>query len=317
MNQPILITGSEGLIGRALRRALVASGFEVRGLDLRANPGPGRGDVRAPGDVRVLEAVREGITGCTGVVHLAAVSRVIWGEQDPQGCWETNVGGTKNVLTAALEARHRPWVLFASSREVYGQPRHLPATEDTPLAPLNVYGRSKVTGEQVLGEGRNGGLRTAIVRLSNVYGSTDDHPDRVVPAFARAALLGRQLRVDGAGNTFDFTHLDDTVRGLVGLVAALEAGDGRLPPLHLVTGIPTTLGALARLAVTLAGTKAEVVEAAPRDFDVSHFHGSPQRAQEILGWEPQVSIEAGLAQFIEAFREPIRLVDTTHHGHGG
>ncbi|AKT40585.1 NAD-dependent epimerase/dehydratase family protein [Chondromyces crocatus] len=311
MGRPLLITGSEGLIGRALGQSLVASGFEIRGLDLRARAGIGQGDVR------VLETVRERMRDCVGVVHLAAVSRVIWGEQDPQGCWETNVGGTGNVLTAALGAQHRPWVLFASSREVYGQPRDVPVSEDAPLAPLNVYGRSKVMGERLLEEVREAGLRTAVVRLSNVYGSPEDHPDRVVPAFARAALLRGQLRVDGAGNTFDFTHLSDTVRGLVGLVAALEGGEGKLPPVHLVTGIPTTLGALARLAVTLAGTGAEVVEAAPRDFDVSHFHGSPQRAKEILGWEAQVSIEAGLAKLIEAFRGPCRQLGTMHHGRRG
>ncbi|EYF00501.1 NAD-dependent epimerase/dehydratase family protein [Chondromyces apiculatus] len=296
MRQSILVTGSAGLIGTALVHTLSEAGFEAVPLDLRAPLGRGCADVRDPA------AIRAALAPCAGVVHLAAVSRVIWGERDPHGCWETNVGGTRNVLAAALEAPLRPWVLFASSREVYGQPDRLPVTEDAPLAPLNVYGGSKVMGERLVGNARAAGLRGAVVRLSNVYGSAADHPDRVVPAFARSALRGVPLRVDGAGNTFDFTHLDDTTRGLLALVQALESGEAALPPIHLVTGVPTTLGALASLAVSLAGTTADALEAPPRSFDVARFYGHPGRAKEVLGWEPQVALRDGLARLIEELR---------------
>lgn len=296
MSQSILVTGSEGLVGSALFRALSDAGFEVIRFDCNAPPGRGRADVRD------TAAVRGAIARCAGVVHLAAVSRVIWGERDPQGCWETNVGGTQNVLGAALAAPQSPWVLFASSREVYGQPDSLPASEDTPLEPVNIYGRSKVAGERLVGEAREAGLRAATVRLSNVYGSAADHADRVVPAFARGAARGERLRVEGAGHTFDFTHLDDTTRGLLSIIRALEAGEDRLPPLHLVTGAATTLGELAALAVSIAGTAAEVVEAPPRSFDVSRFQGCPRRAKEILGWEARVTVREGLTRLIHAFR---------------
>ncbi len=77
-----------------------------------------------------------------------------------------------------------PWVLFTSSREVYGQPDDLPATEATALRPMNVYGRSKVAGEQIAQAALRRGLRTAVVWLANVYGATGDHVDRVVPTFS-------------------------------------------------------------------------------------------------------------------------------------
>lgn len=296
MSQSILVTGSEGLVGTALCRALVDAGFTVAHFDCRAPQGHGRADVRD------AEEVGRAAARCTGIVHLAAVSRVIWGERDPQRCWETNAGGTRHVIEAALAAPRRPWVLFASSREVYGQPERLPAVEDATLAPVNIYGRSKVEGERLLEEGRRAGLRTAVVRLSNVYGSTSDHRDRVVPAFARSAALGGRLRVDGAANTFDFTHIDDTVWGLLALVQVLEAGEQRLPPIHLLTGTPTTLGELAALTISIAGTTAEVIEAPPRHFDVSHFHGDPRRAREILGWQPRVKLADGLQRLIAGFR---------------
>ena len=79
MSGKILITGSEGLVGSALRRKLESSEFEVRGLDIRA------GDSEA-GDVRDPIDVRNAMWGCVGVVHLAAVSRVVWGERDTEQC---------------------------------------------------------------------------------------------------------------------------------------------------------------------------------------------------------------------------------------
>lgn len=285
----IAITGSEGLIGRALTDALTAQGDEIRGLDLR-----GRGVTE--GDILNPEDLIECIDGCVGVVHLAAVSRVVHGERDPDLCWRTNVGGTQNVLNAARAAG--AWVVYASSREVYGQPDTLPANEDTPLRPVNIYGRSKAEAERIV---QASGLPTAILRFSNVYGSTSDHADRVVPAFARQAALGLPLRVDGAHHTFDFTHLSDTVRGIRNVIAALDAGV-RLPPIHLLTGSPTTLGELADAAVSLAGTGSPIQHAPPRSYDVSNFFGDRSRAEKVLAWRPEVPLHEGLRLLIDAFR---------------
>ena len=290
----ILITGSEGLVGGALRAALEACGVEVVGLDLL-------GTGREHGDMRRLQRVRKALDGCDGVVHLAAVSRVIWGEHDPEGCWSTNVGGLRNILQVLDERKRRPWLLFASSREVYGQPCRVPATEDTPLLPVNVYGRSKVEGERLMEAARAGGLRAATVRLSHVYGSARDHADRVIPAFARAADSGSTIRIDGAECTFDFTHIDDTARGMVGIIDLLEIGE-KPPPIHLLTGTPTTLRDLATLAIDIVGGTSPVVEAPPRSFDVSRFHGDPSRARELLGWEPRVVLREGLERLVRDLR---------------
>ncbi|MDD9961412.1 MAG: NAD(P)-dependent oxidoreductase [Gammaproteobacteria bacterium] len=296
----VLVTGSEGLVGRALCRSLERRGWETVGLDLRG-AGSERGDVRTP------HRVRDAIAGCGGVVHLAAVSRVIWAERAPADCREVNVGGVRRVLEAALEATPRPWVLFASSREVYGRSRRLPVAEGAPLSPVNVYGRSKVAGERLVDGARTNGLKAATVRLSNVYGSTSDHADRVVPAFARAAAEGSAIRIDGAGCTFDFTHIDDAVRGLVAVIDRLEGG--KTPPLvHLLTGTPTTLRELAALAVSLAGCAVPISEAPPRAFDVAHFHGDPSRAREVLGWEPRIPLREGLARLVRDFRAEIESV---------
>lgn len=294
MTGRILVTGSEGLVGCALRAMLEARGNEIVGLDLRGT-GSECGDVRDP------DLVREAVAGCRGVVHLAAVSRVVWAERAPGDCRDINIGGVRHVLQAGFRQKERPWFLFAGSREVYGQLRRLPATEDAPLRPVNVYGRSKVEGERLVEEARAGGLRAATVRLSNVYGSALDHPDRVVPAFARAAVEGSAIRIDGARCTFDFTHIDDTVRGMLAVTESLEAGE-TLPPIHLLTGTPTTLRDLAEMATTFAGKRLRIIEAPPRPFDVSRFHGDPSRARELLGWEPHVGLRDGFGRLVSDLR---------------
>lgn len=292
----ILITGSHGLVGAAMTSLLTSAGHHVRSLDLRAPEHDGRDDVL---DLRAVEAA---VAECDGILHLAAVSRVIWGERDPALCRATNEGGTRNVLRAALAPSRRPWIVFASSREVYGEPDALPVREDAPLRPVNVYGETKIAGERLLEEARGAGLATAIVRLSNVYGSVHDHADRVVPAFARSALTGEPLRIDGADHTFDFTHIDDTARGIAAVIDALQAGERRLPPIHFLTGTPTTLGELAAAAVDLAGSASLLVHAPPRSYDVARFYGDPSRARTLLGWRPRVPLRDGLAHFLTALR---------------
>jgi nucleoside-diphosphate-sugar epimerase len=287
----ILVTGFHGLIGTALVTAFNEAGYAVRGLDLR-------GFGESHGDIRNRADVERALDECVGVVHLAAVSRVIDGERNPTICWETNVEGTRNVLDAALCQVRSPWMIYASSREVYGQPLSLPATEDTTRAPVNIYGRSKVAAEDLTSSSP---LQTAIVRFSNVYGWTGDHANRVVPAFARQAADGCPLRVDGSGHTFDFTHLNDTVRGVLAVVHRLERGD-ELPPLHFLTGTPTTLGELATMAVDLAGSTSTIHEAPPRSYDVSSFYGDTTRVAKLLGWQAEVPIRHGLARLIQDFR---------------
>jgi UDP-glucose 4-epimerase len=293
----VLVTGSEGLIGGAVAKHLRALGLGITELDLRAPDRPRRGDIR---DVARLECA---IDACDGVVHLAAVSRVVWAEQQQSLCWDTNVGALQQLLQAALVSPRRPWLVFASSREVYGDAAKLPATEDNPLQPVNLYGRSKVAGEALCAAAAAAGLRVAIVRLSNVFGSRTDHPDRVVPAFIRAALAGEPLRVDGAESTFDFTYLDDAVSGLTAVVDLLSSERQAPPPLHLVTGVPTSLGHLAATVVRLSASASRVIEAPPRSFDVARFFGDPSRAHALLGWRAAVPLQSGLVGLIAEFRE--------------
>ncbi len=292
----ILITGSEGLIGTKIYQHLSKKNIEVIRFDkklLKEHP--------YYGNILDKEALKTAVTRCNGIIHLAAVSRVIWGEQDPELCWKTNYEGTLSIIKEACLSSKNPWVLYASSREVYGTPSSLPVSEDAPYNPVNVYGESKVVAEQAILEAREKGLNTAIVRYSNVYGSLHDHHDRVIPAFCKAAAKGDPIRVEGSSNTFDFTHIDDVVKGTMQIITLLCENKKNLPPFHLTTGRETSLEEAATLANKIGNKKSIIIEAPTRRYDVSNFCGDSRKTQSILGWTPEVSIEEGVERLTKLF----------------
>ena len=120
-------------------------------------------------------------------------------------------------------------------------------------------------------------------------------------SFARQSAAGELLQVCGRENTFDFTHLDDVTLGLLSVVEAMQAGEV-LPPIHLATGLATTLVELADIAVRLGGGKARVAEVPAPSYNVSRFVGDPARARELLGWRARIKIGEGMNGLIEAHR---------------
>lgn len=292
--ETILVTGSSGLIGTAVCAVLEARGHAARRFDIADHAG-GHGDIRVPDDLAAA------LRGCTGVIHLAAVSRVIWGEQDPETCHDTNVTGTQNIIAQLQHADPQPWLILGSSREVYGQSPVLPVTEAAPRQPMNHYARTKVAAEEVVQGAMAAGLRAAILRFSTVYGASTDHADRVIPAFCRAAIHGAPLRVEGEGNSLDITHLDDVAASIADVAGLLAQGHA-LPPLHLTTGRATRLEDLARLVVDLADSDSPIVFAAPRAYGVTNFVGDPALASARIGWRPGVALESGLRALIAQIR---------------
>jgi nucleoside-diphosphate-sugar epimerase len=170
--------------------------------------------------------------------------------------------------------------------------------------PCNVYAHSKVAVERLTQEARDSGMTTAVVRFSNVFGDTQDHADRVVPAFARAAASGGTVRVDGSRCTFDFAHVSDVADGLMRVARLLAEGERALPPIHFVAGRQTSLGDLAQMAIDHGAAARE--EAPARSFDVHGFCGDPNRAQALLGWRATTPLERGFAQLVADFRAGMR-----------
>ena len=287
----ILVTGSEGLIGRHLSPRLESVGLSIRRFDIRRSTAE---------DIRDRNAMAAAVDNVHGIVHLAAVSRVVWGERDPANCIATNVTALHELLELASRSKSRPWMFFVSSREVYGNAAYLPVPEHAPLQPINVYARTKQEGERHVLAARESGLVTNIARLSSVYGWAGDHEDRVAPAFALRAARGGRIRIDGRQHTLDFTFIDDVVDGLSRFVAATARGEC-LPTIHFSSGFGTSLEGLARIAIDHARKPVEVVEEPPRSYAVSRFVGDPSRAATLLGWSAKTLVEHGMKQLIDQY----------------
>lgn len=298
----ILVTGSEGLIGKQLCLSLERLGKSVKRFDIKLPK-----EHSDFGDILDLNCLSTKLKDCIGIVHLAAISRVVWGEKDPEHCWQTNVIGTQNILRVAKESPLKPWVVYASSREVYGQQQNLPVEIDAICAPMNIYARSKEAAENEVLLARKSLLRTAVIRYSSVYGSVYDHETRVVPAFCRAAVLGAPLQIEGLDNTLDFTHVDDVVKGTIAVINALEQGEGEFPPMHLTTGVPTTLDALARLVCKSAGRELNIIEAPSRSYDVARFWGSTTKTTKLLGWQAEIPVEVGVYDLVQQFKALLKV----------
>lgn len=294
----VLVTGSSGLIGRELMTLLKAARIEAVEYDLQT----GR-------DICDPDQLSAALQACDGVIHLAAVSRVAWAEAAPQLCHHVNVDGTATLLDRVLAQPTPPWVVFASSREVYGDPAVVPVTEDAPMDPVNHYGRSKAQGERLFHTAQARGLRCAIVRLSNVYGTEHDHPDRAVPALLWRSMAGLELRLSGVDAFFDFVHVDDTANGLMMAALKLASGDGSVPTVHLATGIATSLGELAQAAIKVAQSTSALTILPARSFDVKGFCGHPAKAQQVLGWTPEIPLDQGLRRFHRLLKARNRPLD--------
>ncbi|MFQ6060010.1 MAG: NAD-dependent epimerase/dehydratase family protein [Thermoplasmata archaeon] len=314
----LLVTGAAGFIGSNLTEELVKRGNEVVAIDINKNPvnlSGVLGEVNyINGDVRDRQLVEGAISAhdFNGIVHLAAVSRVVWGEQDPGRCVDVNVNGTRVILEAASRTKDPPWILFASSREVYGEPSSLPVREDHPRNPMNVYGRAKIAGERLVTDyvrkWRSGGIN---LRFSNTYGNERDILDRVIPNFIISALKGRPLNIHGGDQVFDFTHIDDVVDGIVKSVDYLEenhrSSESISDDIHLSTGKGTTLHELVQTISESLGTTPQMVYSEARGYDVRRFVGDPAKAREVLGFSAEVPISQGVPRTIERLREAFGL----------
>jgi UDP-glucose 4-epimerase len=284
----ILVTGSAGFIGSALREYLEAKDIKVVSYDIKDAPDY---------DVRNINNLRNLIKDVEGIIHLAAVSRVITAQQQPHECISTNIGGTSNLLELARTRNGTlPWIIFGSSREVFGEPEIFPVTEKSPRIPINIYGLSKITGEHLCETyTKYYNLKIRILRFSNVYTGVNDHLDRVIPKFILQALKDEDLYINGSGEErFDFTYISDVIKGIWGCFEEIRTSKSPLDDFNLSIGTPVSLKILAEIIVEKTNSNSKIMFNPSRDYDVNHFYASPKKAIERLGFEPSVSIDKGI-----------------------
>ena len=196
----------------------------------------------------------------------------------------------------------RSRILVASTSEVYGDPEIHPQPEDywgnvNPIGPRGVYDEAKRYAEALtMAYHRQQGVNTCISRTFNSYGPRmRAHDGRAIPTFLRQALQDKPLTVFGDGSqTRSFCYVDDQIRGLV----ALAESDVHLP-VNVGNQDEYTLLQLAETVIEVAGSRSEIVfEPLPVD-DPKIRQPDISRAKDMLGWEPQVSLQEGLKRTID------------------
>ena len=229
------------------------------------------------------------------VYHLAALASPIDYLRLPLHSLKVGSYGTHNALGLAKFKRAR--FLLASTSEVYGDPQVHPQPETywghvNPIGPRGVYDEAKRYAEAMtMAYYRQQGVDTAIVRIFNTYGPRMRSNDgRAIPNFLRQALEAKPLTVYGDGSqTRSFCYVDDLIRGLV----LLADSDEHLP-VNLGNPGEFTILELAEAVLRLTGSASQVVhEALPVD-DPQQRQPDITRAQQLLGWEPEIELEDGL-----------------------
>lgn len=306
MESVIVITGCSGLIGSALSEKILLNGGKVIGIDLVEPPLSLSQYERfcfINGDVRYVNDVSSVINDdIEGFIHLASPSRVMWVEEQPDICTDIMINGTQNILDEAAKS-NASWFILGSSREVYGDLMEIPATEDSVLAPINIYGKNKAIAEEMVtsfNSEKNAHFRKAILRYSNVYGSWHDHHDRVVPAFVKSAITGECIEIQGKDRIFDFTHVDDVVKATLNAIDCLRK-DKDMICCHITTGKGTTLEELANLVMSATGISCNVRYSEPRINDPPRFVGANERCRDLLGIVPDIAIENGINRLVETW----------------
>ena len=242
------------------------------------------------------------------VFHLASPASPIDYLRLPLHTLKVGSYGTHNMLGLAKFKRAR--FLIASTSEVYGDPQVHPQPETywghvNPIGPRGVYDEAKRYAEAlVMAYHRQQGVDTCIARIFNTYGPRmRPHDGRAIPTFIRQALENKPLTVFGDGSqTRSFCYVSDLIRGLY----ALATSDEHLP-VNIGNPREMTLLELAEAVIRATGSKSEIVfEALPVD-DPQVRQPDITRAQQVLGWEPEVELEEGLVRTLELSAGVTRL----------
>ncbi|UXY31194.1 UDP-glucose 4-epimerase GalE [Streptomyces sp. HUAS TT20] len=319
-----LITGGAGYIGAHVARAMTGAGERVVALDDLSTGVPERLPDEIPlitGSTMDADLVKQVFAehGVTGVVHLAARKQVAESVAQPTRYYRENVGGLATLLEGACEAGIERFV-FSSSAAVYGNPDVDLITEDTPCAPVNPYGETKLAGEWLVrAAGQAHGMATVCLRYFNVAGAaapllSDTGVFNIVPmVFDRLTrneaprIFGDDYPTPDGTCVRDYIHVADLAEAHLAAARRLTRGGAAG---DLTVNIGRGEGVSVRELITVIGEvtgdgRAPVVEER-RSGDAPRAVASAARAAEVLGWRAR----RGVREMVESAWQGWQL----HHG---
>lgn len=325
MAERVLVTGAAGFIGSHLVERLVREGYAVRAyvhynaLSHWGNLEKLSGDVLSqveivPGDLADSFTVDHAVSGCALVFHLGALIGIPYSYTAPAAYVATNVTGTLNVLQASRRHGVRR-VLHTSTSEVYGTAQYVPIDERHPLVGQSPYSASKIAADK-LAESFFLSFSTPVVtvRPFNTYGPRQS-ARAVIPTIISQALKGADIQLGSTDTIRDFTYVEDTAAGF--LAAAHAAGvEGEV--LNLGTGEAVTVGDLVERVGRIVGrtlvVRQDPARIRPAASEVGRLISDNRRARTMLGWAPEVGLDAGLSRTVDAIAASLGDYKTNVYG---
>jgi len=305
-----VITGAAGFIGSHLSEALLDRGWSVVGVD---NLLTGSTENIAHLANRDFTFIKHDVTNyiyiegpVDAVLHWASPASPIDYLELPIPTLKVGALGTHKALGLA-KAKHARFVI-ASTSEVYGDPLEHPQKETywgnvNPVGPRGVYDEAKRFAEAMtMAYHRYHGVDTKIVRIFNTYGPRMRLNDgRAVPAFMSQALRGEDVTIFGSGTqTRSFCYVSDLVDGILRLLGSSEND-----PVNIGNPHEMTIEEIARTIIRMIGSKSRIVYRPLPEDDPKVRQPDITRARTLLGWEPKVGLEEGLAKTLEYFRTKV------------
>jgi len=278
----VLVTGSEGFLGKHVVKVLKMAGHTVARLDVSPQ-------AEIVADITKIMPLMK----VDAVIHLAAMANPKLCDQNPDSAFAVNVLGTQQVLRLALESGAKK-VVFSSSAHVYDiPPKYLPTDELHPLRLNNTYTTTKILGEQLCQlYWENHGLSYTTLRLFNAYG-LNQQLGYLIPDLIGKAQRGK-IDLQGSNITKDWVYVKDVADAFVRAVETSYVG-----PINIGTGIETNLGTIARI---IAATYKTELVTTPIGV-TTRMCADWSRAKNVLDWEPRVCLEKGLHETCRATKE--------------
>ncbi len=311
--ETVLVTGAGGFIGSHLVEGLLESGARVRALVRYTSTGTTGFLKQLPahlrdrleivlGDIRDDRCVRQAVSGCRRIFHLAALIGIPYSYSAPDSYVAVNVQGTLNILEAARDVGVDR-VVVTSTSEVYGTAQYTPIDEKHPLNAQSPYAATKVGADQLaLSYHRAYGLPVSIVRPFNTFGPRQS-ARAIIPTIITQALAGDVVRLGRLDPVRDLVYVKDTVAGFLAVAAADECV-GKAT--NLATGQGVSVGELVQRIGKIVHREPRVMETAqrlrPDASEVFRLIGSARQARDLAGWQCAASLDEGLRHTVAWIR---------------
>lgn len=318
-NKRVLLTGADGFIGSHLAERLLNEGCQVRAfvyynsfnswgwLDTLPKETRDRFEIFA-GDIRDPNGVRTAMKDIDVVFHLAALIAIPFSYHSPDSYIDTNVKGTLNIIQAAKDLNVEK-ILVTSTSEVYGTAQFVPITELHPKQPQSPYSASKIGADCIADSFyRSFDLPLTIVRPFNTYGPRQS-ARAVIPTIITQLLSGaEEIKLGDVTPTRDLLFVKDTANGFVE-IAKSDSLIGH--EVNIATQSEITVGELAQEMINQINPNAIIVSdeqrLRPAKSEVFRLFGSNEKIKAHTNWKPDYTLQSGIAETIEWFKQPENL----------